>query len=208
LTESRPPGAATRAAATPVSTPTRPKFPTSSLFWGGLLPIILFTLIEEYYGTLWGLIAALIFGVGEITFELWKYKKVSKITLISNGLIIFLGVISLFTQEGIWFKLQPAFLEFGMVVFLWGSLVLKKPFLLVLAEQQKINLPAILTAEFPKLTFRLGIFFLIHTGLAIWSALYWSTTHWALLKGIGLTVSMIVYLIAEMFFIRLKIQKS
>lgn len=183
------------------------KTQASTLFFGGLLPIILFTLIEEYYGTLWGLVAALIFGFGEIIYELIKYKKIEKITLISNGLIIFLGFISLFTQEGIWFKLQPAFLELGMVVFLWGSLALGKPFLLVMAEQQKINLPPELLSEFPKITFRLGIFFLLHTGLAIWAAFRWSTTHWALLKGIGLTVSMIIYLFAEVFYIRLKLKK-
>lgn len=179
----------------------------NTLFFGGIVPIVLFTLIEEYYGVVWGLVTALIWGMGEILFELYKNKKVEKITLISNGLIIFLGLISLFTQEGIWFKLQPAIIEVGMTLFLWGSVIMKKPLLTVMAEQQKVNLPPDLISEFPGLTIRLGIFFLIHAILATWAALYWSTTAWALLKGIGLTLSMIVYLFAEMIFLKFKIKR-
>lgn len=190
-----------------LKSPSKPKLPFSTLFFGGIVPIVLFTLIEEYYGVIWGLITALIWGVGEIAFELFKYKKVEKITLISNGLIIFLGLISLFTQEGIWFKLQPAIIELGFTFFLWGSLILKKPLFLVMARQQSIELPQEVLEQFPGLTFRLGIFFLIHSLLAVWAAFYWSTTNWALLKGVGLTVSMILYLMIEMIFMRLRIKR-
>ncbi|MBN8537742.1 MAG: septation protein IspZ [Deltaproteobacteria bacterium] len=184
----------------------KPKFPLNSFLFGGLLPIILFTLVEEYYGTAWGLVTALFFGFGELSFELWKYKKISKITLVGNFLIIFLGIISLFTQDGIWFKLQPGIIELGMVLFLWGSLLMKKPLLLSLAQQQNIQLPEVLLKEFPKLTFRIGVFFLIHAALAFWAAFYWSTTAWALLKGVGLMVTFVLYLIIEMWLLRSRIK--
>lgn len=186
----------------------KPKFPLNSFLFGGLLPIILFTLVEEYYGTAWGLVTALFFGFGELSFELWKYKKISKITLVGNFLIIFLGIISLFTQDGIWFKLQPGIIELGMVLFLWGSLLMKKPLLLSLAQQQNIQLPEVLLKEFPKLTFRIGVFFLIHAALAFWAAFYWSTTAWALLKGVGLMVTFVLYLIIEMGLLRLRIKTA
>lgn len=184
----------------------KPKFPLNSFLFGGLLPIVLFTLVEEYYGTAWGLVAALFFGFGELSFELWKNKKISKITLVGNFLIIFLGIISLFSQDGIWFKLQPGLIEFGMVIFLWGSLLMKKPLLLSLAQQQNIQLPEILLKEFPKLTFRIGVFFLIHAVLAFWAAFYWSTTAWALLKGVGLMSSFVLYLFIEMWLLRSRIK--
>ena len=38
--------------------------PLRALLLGGLLPVIAFTVIEEVYGTLWGLIAGMVFGVG------------------------------------------------------------------------------------------------------------------------------------------------
>ena len=89
-----------------------------SLFFGGLLPIIAFTVIEEKYGIIAGLIAGMIFGLGEIIYEYITVKKVSTITWIGNGLILGLGGISLISNEGVWFKLQPAILEFGFFIFL------------------------------------------------------------------------------------------
>lgn len=47
-----------------------------ALFFGGLLPVIAFTVIEEKYGTVAGLIAGIVFGLGEVLFETIKYKKV------------------------------------------------------------------------------------------------------------------------------------
>lgn len=184
-----------------------PKKQMMSLFFAGLLPVIAFTVIEEYYGIIAGLIAGMVFGVGEITYELIKYRKVQKITWIGNGLLLGLGAISLISSEGIWFKLQPALMEAALVVAMWGSLLIKKPLLVVLAEQQGQSFPPAVRERMKGMTFRVGLFFLIHTGLAVWSALYWSTTAWALLKGVGLTVSFIVYLIGEALYMRRQIQK-
>ena len=100
---------------------TNSKSQALGLFFGGLLPVIAFTVIEEKYGIIAGLIAGMFFGFGEILFEILKYKKVQTITWIGNGLLIGLGAISLFSTEGIWFKLQPAIFEFGFFVFLFGS---------------------------------------------------------------------------------------
>ncbi len=173
-----------------------------SLFFGGLLPIILFTVIEDQYGTMAGLIAGLTFGVGEVLYEKIVHKKVNKITWIGNGLLVGFGLISLWTADGIWFKLQPALMESIMALILWGSLILKRPILATLAEAQGVMLPEELKVGLKGLTFRTGIFFLLHAGLATWAAFEWTTTQWALLKGLGLTLSFIVYLVFEGIFLR------
>lgn len=166
----------------------------------GILPLIVYTVVEEVYGTYWGLIAGLILGIVEIVVEKVLYQRVSTVTWIVNALVIGLGCVSLYMNDGIWFKLQPAFAEFIMVVILWGSLVLKKPFLREMAVKQNPNIPGYMLDFFSNITFRLGIFFLIHCALAIWAAFEWSTVNWALLKGVGLTVSSIVYLAIEMWW--------
>lgn len=181
---------------------TNPKTQAASLFFAGLLPVIAFTLIEEYYGVMAGLIAGMAFGGGEVCWELYKYRKVQKITLFGNGLLIFLGGISLISSEGIWFKLQPAVMEGLFALILWGSVLLGKPLLSYLAEQQGHQLPEIIKSRMKGITFRSGLFFAIQAGLAVWAALAWSTTNWALLKGIGLTVSFILYLFVEGFLLR------
>lgn len=184
-----------------------PKSQALGLFFGGLLPVIAFTLIEEKYGVIAGLIAGMFFGFGEILFELIKYKKVSAITWIGNGLLIGLGALSLISTEGIWFKMQPALFEFGFFIFLCGTWILKKPFMKLMIEKQNPSAPHFLKEAMSGMTLRLSFFFLFHALIATYAALYWSTEAWALLKGIGLTVSMILYMFIEIFWIRIKLRK-
>jgi len=178
-----------------------------ALFFGGLLPVVAFTLIEDNYGTVAGIIAGLVFGLGEVIYELWTEKKVSPITWIGNGLLLGLGGISLISEDGIWFKLQPALFEIFFAGALWGSLLLKKNILLLMAQKQGQVIPEVLHQRMNGMTFRLGIFFSIQAALAVWAAFYWSTQAWAMLKGIGLTVSFVLWMVAEVIWIRYSIRK-
>jgi len=180
----------------------------AALFFGGLLPIIAFTVIEHSYGIIAGLIAGMLFGLGEIIYEYVTVKKVSTITWIGNGLILGLGGISLVFNEGIWFKLQPAILEFGFFVFLLGSWLMKKPFLKLMIEKQNPEAPDFVKAQLSGMTLRLSFFMLAHALLATWAALYWTTEAWVFLKGIGLTVSMVIYMALEILWARLKLKKK
>ncbi len=181
---------------------------TLHLLIGGVIPLIAFTVIEDIYGVKAGLIAGLNFGFGEVIFELIKYKKVSLTTWLSNSLLFFLGMISLYFDDGLWFKMQPAMIEGMMFIFLLGSWTLKKPFLKSMIEKQNPEIPENVKVAFSSITVRLSLFFLFHCLLAVYAALYWTTAQWALLKGVGLTVSLILYLVIEILFIRFKIQKE
>lgn len=179
----------------------------AALFFGGLLPVIAFTLIEDKYGTWYGLVAGMVFGCGEILWELIKYKKVSGLTWFGNGMLLSLGAISLISSEGIWFKLQPAIMEGIFALLLWGSIIIKKPLIVFLAEKQGQTFPEPIKNKMTGVTFRTGIFMATHASLATWAAFKWTSTEWALLKGIGLTVSFIVYLVGEAFYLRWSIQR-
>jgi intracellular septation protein len=180
----------------------KPKSQAISLIFGGLLPVIAFTVIEDQYGPVWGTITGMAFGFGEIIFEKWKYKKVSQITWIGNILILGLGIISIFSQDGIWFKLQPALLETFFAILLVGSVLVKKPFLLMMAEKQGTALNDVVKPLMSGMTFRLGLFFLLQSILATWAAFRWTTAQWAFLKGIGLFIFFGIYLGFEFLFIR------
>lgn len=181
-----------------------PKKQGLALIFGGLLPVIAFTLIEEKYGIIAGLIAGMVFSIGEIIYEYLTAKKVSAITWIGSGLILFLGGVSLISSDGIWFKLQPALLEFGFFVFLLGSWLIKKPFLVLMIEKQNPEAPAFIKNQMSGMTLRLSLFMLLHAIIATWAAFDWSTEAWAILKGVGLTVSMIIYMILEILWARKK----
>ena len=194
--------------AKPVNSKVNQKKQFLNLFFGGILPIVAFTVIEEKYGVFYGLIAGLFFGVAEIIYELIRYRKVSQMTLISSSLIIVMGCVSLFLNDGIWFKLQPAIFEFGFFIFLLGSWILKKPFLKSMVEKQNPEVPEFFKNKLSGITLRLSLFFLIQSIVATYAALYWSTEAWAILKGIGLFVSMAIYMAIEMFWIRFNLRKN
>ncbi len=185
-----------------------PKSALLALFFGGLLPVIAFTIIEEKYGTLAGLVAGMIFGLGEILYELIKFKKVNTITWIANGMLLGLGTISLFSSEGYWFKLQPALLEFGFFIFLTSSWLLKKPFMKIMLEKQNPQAPDFLKNLMSGMTLRLGLFFLAHSILATYAAFKWTSESWALLKGLGLTISMVFYMVLEIIWMRLTLKNK
>jgi intracellular septation protein len=191
------------------SSPQKKKGPgLKSLFWGGLLPVIAFTVIEDQYGTVAGIFAGLFFGLGEVVYELWSERKVSAITLVGNGMLLVLGGLSLISEDGIWFKLQPAIFEVFFALGLWVSLLLKKNILLLMAEKQGQVFPDFLKQKMNGLAFRLGIFFALQAALATWAAFAWSTQAWALLKGVGLTVSFVLWLVIEVLYIRYSAQKQ
>ncbi|MEZ4749389.1 MAG: hypothetical protein R3B54_01815 [Bdellovibrionota bacterium] len=65
--------------------------PIRSLILGGVVPVIAFTIVEEYFGILWGVVAGMVFAVGEILIEWKKQKRVSPITLGGGVMILLLG---------------------------------------------------------------------------------------------------------------------
>ena len=169
---------------------------------GGVLPIAAFAIVEQFYGTTGGIIAGLAFGGAEVAWELWKHGKVHGITLLSNGLVLGLGLLSLWEKDGTFFKMQPAIFMLVMAgVFLISSL-LGKPFLVEAAKKQNPHLPPFVLERFRGVNVRVGFFFIALAGLSVWSALYWSTAAWATLKGVGLPVLLGAYLLVEVVLIR------
>lgn len=177
-----------------------------SFLVGGLLPVVAFTVVEQFYGPIGGAIAGIVFGAGEICWELWRNGRVQKITWLSNLLVLVFGVLSLWESDGTFFKLQPAALLLIFAALLFGSSFLKRPFLTALAKKQNPTLPPEAEALLTRMNFRLGFVFLILTAISVYAAFYWSTVAWATLKGVGLPVLLAIYMAGE--FIWLRIQRG
>lgn len=200
----------------PLNNPLKKSQQVRSLLLGGILPVVLYAWIEDRYGIIAGLIAGMVLGVGEILWEWVTQRRVDPFTWGGNGMLLLLGGVSLITQKGIWFKLQPALMEAVMAFLLWGSVWLGKPVLFTMLQKQRGLSPGweqglrpgverVLKQAFQGMTLRFGVFFAIHAGLAVWAALRWSTDAWALLKGVGLTVSLIVYVVVESMILRYRL---
>lgn len=173
-----------------------------------LFPVVLFSVVEEYGGLTWALALSVLYAFVEFGWEWFRYRKLSKLTLFSNLMVIGLSGVSFLTQDGLWFKLQPAILEFIMAIMLIGSFILKKPLLVGMMEQQGHSLNEMMRVFFNGLTFRMGLFFLFQSGLAVVASIHWSTEVWAFLKSIGILIMMVLYMLVEVFIFRKKLSNK
>ncbi len=184
-----------------------------TLILGGILPVVLFTVIEDQFGIVWGLVAGMATALIEVVYEWRTQGKVDNITWFGSGAMLVLGGVSLLTKEGFWFRMQPALLEAIMAGALIGSVLLGNPLMVAMARKQGTldQIPPqalpIFEARMRGLTFRVGLFFLVHAAIATWAAYAWSVKAWAFLKGVGFTVSFLVYLALEVWIMRRRIPR-
>jgi intracellular septation protein len=167
-----------------------------------LLPVLVFTAIEEFYGTKAGLIAGVIFGAGEVFYEYRKYGKPQTVTLIANALVLVLGAVSLFESNAVFFKLQPALLVFMMAGGLLVSSLLKKPFLVELAKKQRPDLPAVALSRMAGLNLRMGFCLIAIAALGVYAAFEWSTVWWAAYKAVGAPVLLVLYVLIDLAILK------
>jgi isopentenyldiphosphate isomerase/intracellular septation protein A len=151
----------------------------------GLIPLFIFILADEIWGTTIGLYVALGFGVGEFLFYLIKDKIIDKFILIDTGLLLVMGVISIALENDIFFKIKPALIEgilLSVIAFsLWG------PKNIIMAMSQRYMGEMILNPEQEKMMRQsmIVVFWitLAHIVLVILSALYMSKEVWLFISG-------------------------
>jgi intracellular septation protein len=176
---------------------------------------VAFTLIEAWQGILAGLVAGMLFGLAELLWERLSTGRASGLTVGSTLLVLGLGGVALLTQEGIWFKLQPALMEAALALACWGSWLGGRPLLLELARKQgALDRPGLAPGARPVLeralsgmTLRAGGFLFLQAVLTTWAAFRWSTAAWALLKGVGFGVSFVAYLAIETLATRRRVRR-
>ena len=152
----------------------------------GLLPLLVFILVDEFVGTTEGIIVAIVTGVGQLIYFWLKEKRLEKFVLVDTGLIVALGAVSLISHNDLFIKIKPALIEAIMVVVLGISaftpqnlmLSMQKRYMgeISMNEQQLKNLKMSLILMF--------WVFLLHTLLILYAAFYMSTEAWGFISTI------------------------
>ena len=151
----------------------------------GLLPLFIFILADEIWGTTVGLYVALAFGVSELIFYYIKDKKIDRFVLVDTGLLLALGVVSIVMDNDIFFKIKPALIEFillAIIAFsLWG------PRNLIMSMSQRYLGKMQLNADQEK-AMRINMMAMfwitaVHIILVLYSAKYMSGEAWAFISG-------------------------
>jgi isopentenyldiphosphate isomerase/intracellular septation protein A len=151
----------------------------------GFIPLFVFLVIDEIWGTRAGLIAALVIGMGETSWIWIREKRLDKFVLFDTGLLLVLGSVSILLDNDLFFKLKPGLVELILCA------------VLALSAFSKLNIVGMMTQRYMKdvelnelqLTqmrnsMRLMFFvFLAHTALVFYSAFSMSNEAWAFISG-------------------------
>ncbi len=151
----------------------------------GFLPLFIFILADELYGTEIGLIVALVSGLLYLLYYLLRYKRVEKMILMDTLLILILGGVSIGLDNAIFFMLKPALVELILVAILGIHAFSSKPILLQMSKRYLGD------AEFApeqmqalkKLSRLLFVVLALHTAAIVYTAFYTSKEVWAFVSG-------------------------
>jgi intracellular septation protein A len=180
------------------------------LLFLGLVPVVIFWFVEDKFGTVWGLIAAMVWAVGECVYEYLKFHKVEGLTLFSTGLVLVLGGVGALLDKSILFKFQPVIMEFVFAgVLVWGGRK-GEPLLLKMAKKSKPEVfgsmkPEVLnlqTVQMQRMTRNLIFVLLGHGILLSVVAVRGTTGQWAFWKGVGFNVLLLFWAAIE--FLRMR----
>ncbi len=170
----------------------------------GLLPLFVFVVADELWGSMTGLYVAMGFGAVELLISFIKTRKIEKFILLDLGLLFLLGAVSVLLKDDIYFKLKPAFIELIFVVIIAVSLLSPKNILFAMSLRYMKDVSLNPGAE-QKFNQSLKVILYItvfHILLVVYSSYYLSKEAWAFISGILFYVLILGYFGFE--FLRIK----
>lgn len=87
----------------------------------GFIPLIVFIIADEIWGTKVGLIVAVLTGIAELIYSWGKEKKLDKFVILDTLLLVALSGVSILLENDIFFKLKPGLIELILCTILGVS---------------------------------------------------------------------------------------
>ncbi len=166
----------------------------SSFLYFGLLPALLFVLIDSFSSKKAAIIGATAMAVLELAFTLIMYGAIDFLSVMAVCFALFFGFLSFKLNNDIYFKLQTPILNtFFAAAFLFSYHILKRPLLTVMMEKYMPGFVANLEATrgidtslfmgmLNTLSRDMGIWLLLHSSLTAYAALKLSKWVWFLCR--------------------------
>lgn len=151
----------------------------------GLIPLVIFILADEIWGTMVGLYVALGFGIAEFLFYYIKDKIVDRFILLDTLLLVVLGAISIIFENDVFFKIKPALIEAILLAVIGFSLWGPKNIMMAMSERYMGEIQMNPMQEKSMRYNMLGIFWItvVHIILVLISAFYMSKEAWLFISG-------------------------
>ena len=165
----------------------------------GLLPLFVFIIADEIWGTIVGLWVAIIIGILELVYIFIKERRFDKFILFDTLLLVGLGGVSLLFDNDIFFKLKPAIIGVIICALLGVSAFTPHNFVFSMSKRymKDIQLSDAQYKQFNKSLKILFFIFLLHTLLVFYSVWFMSKEAWAFISGGLFYILMGVYFLVE-----------
>jgi isopentenyldiphosphate isomerase/intracellular septation protein A len=170
----------------------------------GFIPLFVFIIADEIWGTKVGLIVAVSFGLGQLVFTYLREKRIDRFTLLDTALIVLLGGISMVFDNDLFFKLKPGLMESVLCVILAVSIFTPANILFAMSKRYmgEIDMNDQLQKQMKRSMLAMFFLFTTHTVLVFYSAIYMSKESWVFISGGLFYILFGVYMLYE--FLRIK----
>ena len=175
----------------------------------GLLPLLIFIIADELWGTIIALYIAIGIGFVELVFTYLRSGRFEKFILVDIGLLTILGLVSVLFENEIFFKLKPFFIEGLLLVLIGVSGFGRRNYILEMSgrylKSMKIHESAAI-----KLSKSLKILFLIilaHATLVLFSVFFMSTRAWGFISCVLFYLLLGAYFLYEIVSSRIQNKK-
>ncbi len=170
----------------------------------GFIPIFVFIIVDSIFGTIAGLITAVVTGIAYFVYYYWHYRQIEKMILLDTALIVLTGGVSILFNNAIFFKLKPAIIESIMTVLVAVHAFSNRPVLLDMGKRYMADMPIneMQIRLMKQLSRILFVVLIIHTGLIVYSAFYWSEGAWAFVSGGLFYILLGVLVVGQFIYIR------
>ncbi len=174
-----------------------------------LIPLIVYFIIEEYFGLYWGVIAALVAGIAETLYYRIKDKTWDKTVIASTALIIIMGILSIIFKSPVFVMFKPVIFEGVFGLALISVYLTKSDFVFNMAkkhsgmeiEEEKKN-------RMRGMTLRMGVTLLIHAGLIAFAIFEYGKKEWLFVKGVLFYVMFALLLLFEFIYVRFVLRRN
>ena len=166
----------------------------------GFIPLFVFIVADEIWGTKIGLIVAVGVGLLEMLWVGLKEKRFDKFILFDTLLLVALGAVSIILDNDIFFKLKPGLIELILVAVL-GISAFSRVNIIGLMGQRYMKGTTFNDAQVAQMHKSLKSLFYIftaHTLLVFYAAFFMSKEAWAFISGGLFYILFGVYFLIEL----------
>jgi len=166
----------------------------------GFIPLFVFLIADELWGTKVGLAVAIASGIIELAYYWIKDRKFDKFILFDTLLIIVLGVVSIVLDNDVFFKLKPALIGVLTCAILGVSVFTPSNFLMNMSKRYMKGIE-ISEAQQRQMKNNMKILFFLfvaYTILVFYSVWFMSKEAWSFISGGLFYILFGVYFVFEL----------